>query len=201
MKKTLLIVAFVAFSFTVFAQNREKFAEYQAGIEGKNYNIEVGKMDKKKNFLIYINIHNSTSEDSPMFINIGSDKLPKFKDAILQIKNKYAEWKQVAIDNKVTNMTKPFGIYIPRDGGAFYYGREWFFADSATLSAVFFLVNDIPYIAVMCNLTAKDNQFIESSGNIIFLSEKEVDDFLNVLDENGMRAFAEKKASTESLFN
>lgn len=200
MKKILfLLMALGLVAPSLKAQ--EKFAEYQAGIEGKSYDIKVGKIDKKKNFLIYIDIQNSENEDSPMYINIGSNKLSKFKDAILQIKNKYAEWKQVAIDNNVANMTKPFGIYIPRDGGAFYYGREWFFADSVTLSAVFFLVNDIPYIGLMCYFTARDNQFIKSSGNIIFLTEKEVDDFLNALDENGMRALAEGKASTENLFN
>ncbi len=129
----------------------------------------------------------------------------RFRDYVNECKAKYIEWKDVAIKNNVTKLSKEMEIKSPKMGAYWYHYNGWEFDDNVRLRAVFKIVESdsrIQYLLLFYTqeLQSISNEYITSDGpTIVFNSSEEIEDFVEKLDFVKAREFLEAP-KVEDLF-
>ena len=151
------------------------------------------------NFQVFIDAAGDHSSDNVNLIVKGKD-LDAFKNALIQIRDKYVEWEKVAKENNVTDMRKEFGISLPSIGVG-WYGTKWWFAFSQKFTPDFMVFEDGRCAMVMYKkVTASSNQYTDQEGYFVIQSKAEFDELIELLDIQKMRSIFTKKEQNEDLF-
>jgi hypothetical protein len=202
MNKKIMIIAgfmFLAISINVFGQ--EKIATYNSAYFSKNFEIQAGKPNEKGDFDYYIDCLSADKTSSKASLMLKSKDAPEFIAFLLSIKETFLKWKQTAIENKVTELDKKIEYKKLNYAGAFLYGK-WNFDYSVNISARFRIIND-KYLLIIDSdaLQSSSNQFIKSDGfRFVFNSAQEIDELINGLDIEKVKAFYADKSGKEDLF-
>ena len=198
MKKTVLLLFGLCISFSCFAQ--ERYSDYSSDYFSRTYDVRVGKPDKKGIFKIFIGIECTDDPRRALNLMIDSDQLDTFKGALEQAKDKYKQWRQVAIDNRVDKVTKEIPAKFPFVGASFDYGDLRY--DYSVQLTPWFVVQEGDKYLMMINTDkiSASNQLMETEGCLVFSSTYEIDTFISRLDMNRMHEVANKRVPVIDLF-
>ncbi|MBP5307157.1 MAG: hypothetical protein J6Y79_03810 [Paludibacteraceae bacterium] len=163
----------------------------------------VGLEDKGSTYNLYIT-GESESRDRATEIGILVEHkdLKAFREYLGAIRDKYAEWSQVAKDNAVRNYQKDFAVnynaYIFFQTGGLYYFKynnpldEWFSVDQ----------NNVPKVKIITARYVEDG--VRNAGRLkmTFRTVEELDALIRIIDEAGPAIAADraKRAKVDALF-
>ena len=163
----------------------------------------VGLEDKGSSYNLYIT-GESESRDRATEIGILVEykDLKCFREYLGTIRNKYAEWSQVAKENAIRNYQKDFAVnynaYVFFQTGGLYYFKynnpldEWFSVDQ----------NNVPKVKIITARYVEDG--VRNAGRLkmTFRTVEELDALIKIIDEAGPAIEAEraKRAKVDALF-
>lgn len=200
-KKIMIIAGIIFFTITTNVFGQEKIAIYNSVYLSKNFDIEAVKPNEKGDFDFYIDCFSADRSSSKASLMLKSKEVPEFIAFLSSIKETFLKWKQTAVENKVTELDKKIDYKNLNYRAAFLYGK-WNFDYSVNISARFRIVND-KYLLIIDSdaLQSSSNQFIKSDGfRFVFSSAQEVDELINGLDIEKVKAFYTDKNGKEDLF-
>ena len=150
-------------------------------------------------FRVFIDVAGGHSTDIVNLI-LKEKNLEDFKNALIQIRDKFVEWEKVAKENNVTDMRKSFEISFPRlDVG--WYGSKWWFAFDQRFTPTFRVFDDgTCAMVVYKKVTSSSNQYIDQEVVFVLSSKAEFNELIDLLDVQKMRAIFTKKVQNEDLF-
>ena len=196
MKRVISVFVFLVYAFVSNAQ--DVVGSYLNSYFGKTYSIEASLENNTLN-KVYIEVETKGSKQG--FISIDSKDLQSFKASLLSLRDKYLEWKQIAISNNVTKMNKDFDITFPTVTVA-WYTSKWWFSFNRKITMSFMILENGDIIAVWSpKVSASSNEYIDETFYFVFGSK---DDFTNLLKELDGQKICDKLLKTknaESLFN
>lgn len=200
-KKIMIIAGILSFMFNGNVFGQEKIATYNSTFFSKNFEIQAGKPNEKGDFDYYIDCFSSDTSSSKASLMLKNKEVPEFIEFLSSIKDNFLKWKQTAIENKVTELDKKIEYKNLNYRGAFLYGK-WNFDYSVNISARFRIIND-KYLLIIDSdaLQSSSNQFIKSDGfRFVFNSTQEIDELINGLEIEKVKAFYADKNGKEDLF-
>lgn len=179
----------------MFAQ--EQVTSYQNSYWNRAFsisaNLKSGKIDK-----IFIEVMPDKAKIAS--IVIAGDDLYTFKSALTQTKEKYLEWKKIAIENKVTDMTKEFGIVFPLVTYG-WFSSKWWFAFYNKLNMKFKILENGNMIATASpKISASSNKYIDEQIYFVFGDAQDFDNLINALNKEQIINTLTEKQSQEDLF-
>lgn len=200
--KSLILLILNSFLFlNVFSQTMDK---YYIVPDKKEYEIRVIAKNEK-NYKIYIQAFSFSDKDGGIVID-GQRGLRKFTEALKNAKTKYEEWKETAIANNVTSLSKKMPIETYQDG-YFKFGNDYHYDDFVEINFYFTVLNDNNSVKYVLQgrtgeLESVSNKYITSKGfSLMFFSTERIDDLLDKISEEKVLAFIRKNEGTDSLFN
>jgi hypothetical protein len=197
----MIIAGILTFMFNGNVFGQEKIAEYNSTYLSKNFEIQAGKPNEKGDFDYYIDCFSLDTSSSKASLMLKNKQVPEFIEFLSSIKETFLKWKQTAIENKVTELDKKIEYKKLNYSGAFLYGK-WNFDYSINISARFRIIND-KYLLIIDSdaLQSSSNQFITSDGfRFVFSSDQEIDELINGLEIEKVKAFYTDKNGKEDLF-
>lgn len=199
MKKVLLLLFALLATSNVFAE--KKVSEYNSSYFEKTYDIESTDV-KNGSFTYYIYCESKDDYHKTVGFSLKSSEIPNFVKNLQVIKEKFAEWTQVAKDNKVTDYDKAFDVSFKSVRCFFLYGKDWHFT-STRFKPYFKVTNESKYLAVfnVGELTASDNQFMDVDGfMIVFQDGNEIDEFIQAIDPSHALESSDTERKKDVLF-
>jgi hypothetical protein len=194
MKHTILALA-----FTVSALGAQMdYTTFQYELQTKPLDIQVTEEGK-----IYVTMVSldKTSKSAGMILTSK-----KAEDLIVELtaaRDKFIEWKAVAIKNGVTDVEKPMDLSLSCSG-FFTYGK-WQF-DFSVKPELTFRVMDLGagvkqlLILKTGQMTSSSNQFMETTGGVIvFKDAEQINDFISKIKTESVQKFL-AKPKDEELF-
>ena len=200
-KKIMIIVGIFAFMFNGNVFGQEKIATYNSAYLSKNFEIQAAKPNEKGDFDYYIECFSSDASSRKASLMLKNNQVPEFIEFLSTIKSTFLKWKQTAIENKVAELDKKIEYKNLHYRGAFLYGK-WNFDYSVNISARIRIINDTYLLIIDSDaLQSSSNQFIKSDGfRFVFNSAQEIDELINGLDIEKVKAIYADKTSKEDLF-
>ena len=126
------------------------------------------------------------------------------KDALIQILDKYLEWRLKAIENKVKIEKK---IDIDFDSfAAFFYGGSLHLAENGKISGTFFSRNETTHELVLTfdDLVSRENEYIDHKPESVYIEYENILEFKKLLSDQKIDEVIEeikKQNEVDSLFN
>ena len=204
MKNLLLIfAALYIFSWPATAQKAE--TSFYGGYFKKHYYVRATQPNARGRYKLEIEMQSLDERSDEIYFRFESRKNPDWISTMEEMKSTYLKWRQTAIENNVSNVTK----LIKRCGFASFLCNpifkivNWHDAAYCPISFVF-EVNDNSINLVITTevITDHSNHYISSKGGAIVLSsEQEIDDFIACFDDGWVREFYESRKNTDELFN
>lgn len=199
MKKFMLIMCIIAMSMV------SSFAQVKVGTYetyGKEYDVKAIIGDNGK-LSVYFNILGTRDSDD-VEINLSSeDAVVEFRNSLNSLAEKYTEWRQVAIDNDVKDMTKDMPTKFPNVTIA-WYGSKWYFDFGEKLSAIFMVMEssgEVRYSAVIGGeAQSSSNKYITQKYYIIFRSLDDILSLYKALDPEAIKEKLNGKKDKDDLF-
>ena len=186
MKKVLLVLAMVALTFSMNAQ--EAYLDWSQG--SSSVVVEAGKsqgkmyldLDKKGDYGLILD-----QEARERLVNFIQEGFDKFK-----------EWKSTAEEKNVTELNKV--ISKKTFYGFFKYG-SWKFGNPQ-----FSMNIDIKDGKTKCYLygskmTASDNRYMKSDSVLFFVDETLIEELKGLLSQESIKSFIDSKNSVDDMFN
>ena len=200
MKKVLLLAVMAVVYLQLYSE--EKFAKYQNSLIEKSYQIEI-ESKAENEFTLWVNAMSLDALHDKGGISIDNKQYNDFITSLKTAKEKYIEWKKVGIENNVRELIKDMKLKSIVDG-FFMYG-DWNFTSDVYLQYEFKILElkkEINYMLIIRTgqLQSSSNRFMKVDGfALTFLSEKEIDDFLNIISIDKINEFM-KKPKAKDLF-
>lgn len=195
MKQFISIFTFLISVSVSSAQ--EVVGSYKNAYFGKNYNLEAS-LDDNRLDRVYIEIATKSSKSG--CISIKANDLFSFKASLQVLRDKFLEWKKIATDNNVTDMTKDFDITFPRVTVA-WYTSKWWFSFNQKITMKFTILDSGEMLALWTpEVTASSNEYIDERVYFTFSCEEDFNNLLNELDEQKICDKLLKTKKAEDLF-
>ena len=198
MKKSLILLCTIFLCTNLLAE--DKIGSYNMSyFEGKSYDIKASE-PKNNKFDIYIEVGGKYKTDQVM-LSVASKDLDAFKNALIQIRDKFLEWKKTAIENNVTDITKDFPVTLPRVTIA-WYGTKWWFAFNQYIKPKFFVFKDGKCaMVVYTKAKSSSNEYIDQEVYWVLQEESEFNDVISFLNDSVVIEHYNAKSSKTDLFN
>ena len=195
MKRLLWLIALTLVAINSFAQ--EKIDEYYNDYFEKTYLIAASDEDE---LLVLLQVSGEYRSDDVYFYLEGSSTIESFVSSLKQVKQKYAEWRKVAIDNNVRSFSKDFDIYFPIITIA-WYGADWRFDFSERLKPYFKVTDSGQYIAVFhAEAVSSNNEYITQKYYLVFSSVQDFDEVISKVEPAVIREKLKNKHAPDDLF-
>lgn len=197
MKKLILLIGFVLFSFNVSGQKNYK--TYESSFFAKTFDIQIGRKNSDGNFVFYVD---AVPKDNNTLgkLMVHSEKVFNLVTSLNDAKATYNRWKDVAAANNVTELDKKMPVQFPNLNASFYSGNQWYFDYSVKMNARFKIIDD--GFALIIESEALKSDDIHCKGvHIVFKNMKELDEFISCFDLIAAESFLDTQASIEALFN
>tara|TARA_B110000046_G_scaffold170921_1_gene191246 strand:+ start:84 stop:641 length:558 start_codon:yes stop_codon:yes gene_type:complete len=183
MKKVLLVLGMVALTFSMNAQ--ETYKDYSKG------ETQLVIKEGKSQGTMYMDLG-----DIGLILNAKDRE--KYGIFLTESYAKFSEWKEVALENEVKELTKEIKkISVP---SYFKYGSKWCFSTANMNTSIYIVDGEIRMYAYIGKMKASANQFMVSKSELTFLTEDDIKEILEVMNEEEINAFLNKTNSTEDLF-
>ena len=197
MKKIILVLCLLTLILPIKAQ--QKVGEYTNSYVSKTFSIEAVEKNNKIE-VVYIGI--STDHKSrPAYIIVKGEDLELFKTALELARDKFSEWKKVAKENNITEMSKEMSINFPKVTVA-WHGTKWWFSFGNKINFRFLILDDGEMVAHWTSkVTSSSNRYIEEYIYFAFANEEDFNGIINQLD--GQRILNElfKNKNKSELFH
>lgn len=154
---------------------------------GKSYAVDV-RLKNDKIDLVYIFLATQTGVTG--YFNFKGKDLQTFYNSLCEMRNKYCEWSDTAVENSVTSFTKELGFELPK-GNLFWIGNETWMATHKRLTPVFAVANSKPMFMLIGSADALQNKYITETFNLVFTNLIDYDNFTQI--------FNPEKALTNAL--
>src|SRR5690606_36555707 len=136
----------------------------------------------------------------PGSIVLENTKIEEFKNALIQTRDKYTEWIEVAKKNEVKEMNKEMDIKFPTVNIA-WLGTKWFISFGQRLKPTFIILDENRYIVSFYNKNySSSNKYITEGTYWVFSSVDEFNEMINKLDQEKLKKEAEGSQSNKELF-
>lgn len=197
MKKIILVLCLLTFILPIKAQ--QKVGEYTNSYVSKTFSIEVVEKNNKIE-VVYIGI--STDHKSrPAYIVVKGEDLGLFKTALELARDKFSEWKKVAKENNITEMSKEMGINFPKVTVA-WHGTKWWFSFGNKINFRFLILDDEEMVAHWTSkVTSSSNRYIEEYIYFAFANEDDFNSIINQLDGQKILNELFKNKNKSELFH
>ena len=119
MMKTLLTIALLLFASFYYSQSY--YASYQ-----EKFTIEVAE-DDLHTYRVYLNMASLDTTINHVGISMTKEELSGFVEVLETVERKYIEWKKVAIENSVTELSKKVKNSVVQFRAYFEYEGKWYF--------------------------------------------------------------------------
>jgi hypothetical protein len=198
-KVTLIAIAFLALQLNA----QEKVSTYNVDYLNKNFDIMISK-GKKDNYTLYLQILSIDNISKNCGIYFNKKNHEELLKTLIEAKQKYIEWSEIAEKNNVNDLLKPMDIKSLCNGAYFDYGSGMH-AKSFFNSIYQFKVssNDAGKVSKLMliktgELQSSSNQFIKSDGGLlIFSSVSEIDFLLNEISIDKIKEYTNKPDHNE----
>jgi len=193
-----LVFAIIFFGMKLNAQ--EKFTTYRNILSSKPIDISISYTNDSTYFLL-VDMYSNDKINKKGGIWINSQDHKEFIDKILIAKSKYAEWTNVAKQNKVNEMFKDMDINYRVASAYFYYGKKITQQMGVDLKFSFSVIGQNKSLLIRTGqLTSLTNEYLIHDGfKFVFTSEKEIADFIDKISVQKVKDFI-KKPKTSDLF-
>ena len=197
MKKIILVLCLLTFILPIKAQ--QKVGEYTNSYVSKTFSIEAVEKNNKIE-VVYIGI--STDHKSrPAYIVVKGEDIGIFKTALELARDKFSEWKKVAKDNNITEMSKEMNINFPKVTVA-WHGTKWWFSFGNKINFRFLILEDGEMVAHWTSkVTSSSNRYIEEYIYFAFANEEDFNSIINQLDSQRILNELLKNKNKSELFH
>ncbi len=182
---------------TMVSFGQEKYTTYDNLYGEKTYEVSISHKDNGK-YTLYVDMMSMDKLSKSGGVMISEKEHSLFLSTLNEAKVKYTEWVTTAKENNVTDLSKSMS-YKVKVGGFFQYGSKWNFQYVVNLTFDFRIVDGKNLLIVRTGkLTSSSNQYMTHDGFVfVFQSEKEIDDFINILSVEKVVEFMNKPKSTD----
>lgn len=197
MKKVLFIVIVCLIS-SIALYAEEVVGIYRMSYFEKSYEIQASKIENGEfSIFIYVQGDNRTT---PTFINIESYEVMEFNKSLLQIRDKFIEWRKIAKDNKVTDLNKEINVEIPNVTIG-WKSSEWFFSFKNKITAKYVFLNSGKDVVMIAKeAVSSKNEYIKEYFYLVFTEPEEIDNLVSQLDVEKITSKLNKVSNTLDLF-
>lgn len=196
MKKLFLILCLFAIIIPMKAE--QKVGEYTNSYFNKSFDIEAVEKNNKIES-VYIGIP-TDMESRKGFIEVKGKELELFKTALELARDKYIEWKRIAIENNVTDMSKEMGINFPKVTIA-WHGTQWWFSFGNKINLKFLILDNGKMVASWApEVTASSNRYIDQRIYFVFGDEEDFNNLILQLDGERILQELMKTKNNSDLF-
>ena len=201
MKKQIFILSLLLSICTTTVSGQETFSNWHSSYFDKTFDIKISDKIQNGVFDIYIHAIDENMK-TDICLNFNSETIVDFITFLENVKSKYIEWKNIAVANNVSNMTKEMDFRTPNCTACWYYVNEWYFNFDVKLKPIFMVLDD-GRIVVMLNkeFTASDNRYITNRIYMVWGCEQDIDSMITALNVDAMIAKINAKINTQELFN
>lgn len=198
MKKTIFLAVGLLLVTSCFAK---KIGTWHSSYFNEDFDLELDQHPKRANdYTASINLVGDRANDGCCFYFSSSTELTNFIASLNQIKEKFVEWKQVAIDNNVSDVRKPFDIKLPPLTVA-WKGSEWWFAFNQRFTPMFIVTSDgRPVCVVNKEVKSSSNQYITEKFYFALSEASDFDDILNAFSDDNIYNLLHKDEQALDLF-
>lgn len=152
----------------------------------------------KKDKPYRVSIECETKGNSKGEIWIKPSDVGKFRDALVSLKAKYAEWNETAKENNITDVSKDMPVKFPKV--EFVWGISTTFFANGTFKAQWVYKPIINFVLCMANVKASDNRFVDEMFIIRFYNIDDIQNLINALSQEKIDAVLKASENT-NLFN
>lgn len=178
MKKLFLI--FYLFAIIIPVRAEQKVGDYTNSYFNKSFDIEAAEKNNKIES-VYIGIP-TDMESRKGFLEVKGKELEQFKTALELARDKYLEWKKIAQENNVTDMSKEMGINFPKVTIA-WHGTQWWFSFGNKINLKFLILDNGKMVASWApEVTASSNRYIDQRIYFVFGDEEDFNNLISQLD-------------------
>ncbi|MBW3524463.1 hypothetical protein [Chryseobacterium sp. NKUCC03_KSP] len=175
MKKSFLLFLFISsFSFSQI-----NLSNYTNG-SGKVYNIDISQQK-----FINVQVPGIDNNYDDFSLKLSLSKAKSFKENLIEVKNKYAEWKSTAAKNEIKEFHKKLNVKVGNFDVIFKSGRHHFLSSNVELFAELNIDKNGTYLTIANTkeLVSTVNQFITSEGFLLYFHEaKDIESFIESID-------------------
>lgn len=199
-ERILFLILF--FSISVVSVNGQKsFSKWHSSYFDKTFDVKVGNEIKNGVFDIYIYAIDE-NDNTDICLNFDSNTIVDFKAFLENVKSKYIEWKNIAIANNVSDMTKEMDFKTPSCTACWYWVDEWYFSFGVKLRPTFMILDDGRMVVMIVKkFTASDNRYITNTMYMVWECEQDIDSMIEALNIDEMRTMINSRVDTNQLFN
>ena len=179
-------------------------SSYPSSYTKERFSIRLN-YDKHGKFRLWIDAHCLDEPERKGGFYVMERHHAEFIKTLKKAKAKYTEWKQVAIDNNISDYTKLMDFDINLFG-YFHYANRWHVDANPEPSIVFTVVPGNPsthkYLLLIetNKLISYEDEKIESDGFLlVFRSVSGISEFINTISLESIKSF-QNKPSTDDLF-
>lgn len=195
MKKYMFLLLILMISLSMSAQT--KIDSYDSDYFESTFGIYATNGEKLS---LYFDIRGESKNDDVMINVDGESTIISFINSLKEVRDKYAEWKKVAVDNKVTDYSKDFDISFPNVYVA-WYGTKWWFDFRERFEPYFKVSSDGKCYAVFhSEAVSSSNEYITEKYYWVFSSVKEFDSFIEKIQPQALIEKLNKKNAPDELF-
>lgn len=197
MKKLISVIAFVLVALSVYAQDIV-IGEYRMGA---SVFPVLAAYDSSNHLLVHFGVKGESSDDLVNIIIQGEKDIINFKKQFIALQNKYIEWKNVAIKNDITDMSKMSYIKFPNVKFGWHDGTKWNF-NSDTILRFRFIVYESNVIPGTVVYSIADTGTLGSTQKwyFQFRSEEDMQSLIDLLDVQMIKSKLAKENNIDALF-
>jgi nitrate reductase NapE component len=196
--KSVFVIFFCLFCMVNVAFAEKIIGTYSLSYFNTQYDIEASEIKGEK-FTVYIQVSAENTHTRAM-ISVQSADIEKFVQFLLQMKEKYVEWSDVAKANNVTDMPKYMDFKSPSTTIC-WKGSEWFFSFGHKLQPRFLILENGKMVAsIYKQVTSSSNQYIDEKIYWVFSDEKEIDNLVAQLSVEKIITKLKEKQNANDLF-
>ncbi len=183
----LLLSFFFLLSLSAISQ--ESYNEYYDSNLGKVLKFEALDKGKGKFILSLEGIPLESQRQKAGLVFTTEKVLESFVSDLVSVRDKYTEWKRVAVENEVQKASKKFELTAKSDT-YFTYGRDTYFNFNKRIEFLFGIAEkggEVKYTVVLNSgeLQASSNRYIKIDGFVItFSSEEDFNDLISKLNKD-----------------
>ncbi|EMS34623.1 hypothetical protein C943_03310 [Mariniradius saccharolyticus AK6] len=202
--KRIFFIIFLVVVHVAQSQAQEKYATYFNSFLEKDLEIEATFDDPK--MTLYINGYSLERASERGGFMVSEKMHAGFLHDLKVARDKYVEWRNVAIENDVRDLRKDVELQPQRINGYFNSGSKWYFDFSVVPTFRFLISEDegkVTYRMFMMSgkLQASTNEYIDTDGFIIpFSTIEEFDEFIDLVTMEKIEEFKRQKKDKSSLF-
>ena len=154
---------------------------------------------KNGKFSVYV-FAESGDKRTPIFLSVSSDKVDEFNNSLLQVRDKFKEWRQIARDNNVTDLTKEVDVKIPNVMIG-WYGTQWYFSYRNSIKALYMILDSGKDVIIIAKeATSSSNRYISETIYIAFSEPEEIDELVSQLNLEKITSKLNNETNTLDLF-